>query len=256
MRQGRDLLMGAAMAAALCAASQPGHACGTSDLGQGVVTAIESERTLVLADGRRVRLAGIAFDGGPADRARAALDGLLRGRHVTLKGDPDPDRYGRLYAFPIVSGSETPIQYDVVERGLGAVGGRIDDETCARAMLAREAQARAAGRGIWEPGGRRVHRSDDEAAILSDKGRLALVEGRVHSVRESGTTIYVNFSRRWSEDFTVTIAKQRQQDFISAGLPPRSLAGQVVRVRGIVEERAGPWIEAVRPAQFERTGIR
>jgi hypothetical protein len=254
MRKGWRLFSGAALAAACSAMPVAAHACGASDLGQSRVSAIESARSLVLEDGRRVRLAGFAAD-GPADVTRAALAGRLLGRTVTLKGDPEPDRYGRFYAFPIISGSETPLQYDLLERGLGLVSGRIDDEACARAMLAREAEARTAGRGVWAKGGRSVHRAENEAAILLDLGRLALVEGRVVSVRESGTTIYVNFSRRWSEDFTVTIAKRRQQDFIRAGVRPQSLAGQQVRVRGIVEERAGPWIEAVRPAQFERIGI-
>jgi hypothetical protein len=54
--------------------------------------------------------------------------------------------------------------------------------------------------------------------VLAEQGRFALVEGRV----------YVNFGRRWTEDFTVTIL-----------------------VRGWIEERGGPWIEATRPEQIE-----
>ena len=78
-----------------------------------------------------------------------------------------------------------------------------------------------------------------------------MVEGRVLSVRESGSLIYVNFGRRWSQDFTVTIAKRNESTFVSAGLTPKSLSGRHVRVRGFVEERSGPWIEAMRPEQFE-----
>ena len=71
------------------------------------------------------------------------------------------------------------------------------------------------------------------------------------SVRESGGTIYVNFGRRWSEDFTVTIAKRNERAFTAAGLEPKSLAGRRIRVRGWIEERGGPWIEATRPEQIE-----
>ena len=42
------------------------------------------------------------------------------------------------------------------------------------------------------------------------------------------------------------------QDDIShaaAGLEPKKLAGRRVRVRGWIEERGGPWIEAARPEQ-------
>ena len=37
------------------------------------------------------------------------------------------------------------------------------------------------------------------------------------SVRESGGTIYVNFGRRWTEDFTVTVAKRNERTFADAG---------------------------------------
>ena len=83
------------------------------------------------------------------------------------------------------------------------------------------------------------------------RGRFALVEGKVVSVRESGGTIYVNFGRRWSEDFTVTIAKRNERVFSAAGLAPKSLSGQRVRIRGWIEERGGPWVEAARPEQIE-----
>ena len=71
------------------------------------------------------------------------------------------------------------------------------------------------------------------------------------SVRESGGTIYVNFGRRWSEDFTVTVPKRSEKTFIDAGLELKKLSGRRVRVRGTIEERGGPWIEAIRPEQIE-----
>jgi len=71
------------------------------------------------------------------------------------------------------------------------------------------------------------------------------------SVRESGGTIYVNFGQRWSEDFTVTILKRNERLFTAAGLEPRKLAGRRVMVRGWLEERGGPWIEAAGPDQIE-----
>ena len=82
-------------------------------------------------------------------------------------------------------------------------------------------------------------------------GMFALVEGTVLSVRESGGTIYVNFGRRWSDDFTVTVLKRNERRFTAAGLELKKLAGQQVRVRGTIEERGGPWIEAAVPSQIE-----
>ena len=70
-------------------------------------------------------------------------------------------------------------------------------------------------------------------------------------MRESGGTIYVNFGRRWSDDFTVTVAKRHERAFTAAGMELKKLTGQHVRVRGTIEERGGPWIEAAAPEQIE-----
>ena len=64
----------------------------------------------------------------------------------------------------------------------------------------------------------------------------------------------MNFGRRWSEDFTVTIAKRNGRMFSAAGLEPKKLERARVRVRGFIEERGGPWIEASRPEQIEVLG--
>lgn len=236
------------MAPVTAACAEP---CGTIDLGQSKVTAVEDSRTLALADGRKIRLAGVEW-GVPADQARAALSDLVLDRQVAVAAPQtaEPDRYGRIHAFPIVSGSETPIQYALLERGLVLVGGRVGDKACADALRISEKQARDRGLGAFAAGAAGSHKAGDEAAIRKDLGRFAVVEGKVLSVRESGNLIYVNFGGRWSEDFTVTIAKRHQPAFISGGVAPKSLSGQVVRVRGFIEERAGPWIEAVSPEQI------
>jgi endonuclease YncB( thermonuclease family) len=248
----------AAMLLALCPFAPAAFACGSEALGESRVAAIEDTRTLRLADGRTIRLAAIEW-GVSADAARAALSDLALGRQITLKsvslkGTGTADRYGRIHAFPFVSGSETPIQYALLDRGLAVTGTRIGDAACRKSLLAREQAARAARLGIWGSGDYRLHQADDPAAILKDLGRFAIVQGRVLSVRESGNTVYVNFGRRWSEDFTVTIAKRTEAAFISAGVPPKSLAGRTVRVRGVIEERAGPWIEAAAADQFDWDG--
>ena len=77
--------------------------CRTIELGGGRVAAIENSRTVALSDGRKIRLAGIEW-AVPEAEAKAALSELLLGRLVSLAAPekPDPDRYGRLHAFPIL----------------------------------------------------------------------------------------------------------------------------------------------------------
>ncbi len=125
---------------------------------------------------------------------------------------------------------------------------------CAAELLKRENAARAAKLGLWADPYYDVLDAETPADVLAQKGRFALVEGKVVSVRESGATIYVNFGRRWSEDFTVTVLKRNERNFAAAGLDLSGLAGRRVLVRGFVEARGtagSPWIEAARPEQIE-----
>jgi hypothetical protein len=82
-------------------------------------------------------------------------------------------------------------------------------------------------------------------------GEFALVEGKVLSVRESGATIYVNFGRHWTRDFTVTIFRRMGRAFAAAGVEPKKLEGRRIRVRGWIEQRGGPIISAETPEQIE-----
>jgi hypothetical protein len=119
------------------------------------------------------------------------------------------------------------------------------------ALLTAERAAQRARLGLWSDPYYELRHAEDPAAIAAERGRFTIVEGRVLSVRESGSTIYVNFGRRWSEDFTVTIAKRNERAFVSAGIEPKALSGRRIRIRGWIEERGGPWVEAMRPEQIE-----
>ncbi len=119
--------------------------------------------------------------------------------------------------------------------------------------MSRENTARRAKLGLWASPYYDLLNADSPADVLAEQGHFALVEGTVVSVRESGATIYVNFGRRWTEDFTVTISKRNERSFTTSGFEPKKLAGRRIRVRGWIEERGGPWIEATRPEQMEFT---
>jgi len=120
--------------------------------------------------------------------------------------------------------------------------------------MRHERAARDGKLGVWSDPYYAVRRADDPAAVAGERGRFAIVEGKVVSARERGGTIYVNFGRRWSEDFTVTIAKRNERMFTAASVDPKALAGRNVRVRGWIEERGGPWVDATNPEQIELVG--
>ena len=229
-------------------AAKAQEACRFVTIGSASVRAA-SEAGIALDDGRIVRLAGVELpeNAQPAPPA---------GTPVVLKrlGARETDRYGRLVAHVFVGedgGGERWFQAELVRTGLARVSARFGDTACARALLGEELAARTAKLGLWGEPYYVINKAEDPAGVLKSRGRFALVEGKVESVRESGGTIYVNFGRRWSEDFTVTIAKRNERVFSAAGLEPKSLTGRRVRIRGWIEERGGPWVEAARPEQIE-----
>ena len=228
-------------------------ACRLETIGPGIVTGVTDARTVLLDGGREALLAGIEVGAAAPARPSAILSSLV-GRGVTLrKIGAEQDRYGRLLVHLFVSenGAERWIQADFLESGEARVASRVGDPACARALLARERKARNGKLGMWAEPIYGIMRADEPAALTAERGRFAIVEGKVLSVRESGNTIFVNFGRRWTEDFVVTIAKRNERGFAAAGIAPARLQGRRVRVRGFVEQRGGPWIEALRPEQIE-----
>ena len=169
-------------------------------------------------------------------------------------GSAAADQHGRIVAYVFTSGHEASAQQLLLSRGHARLAARVGDFACATKLLAAEQIARAGRLRLWTDSYYVMRQAENPTQILAERGRFTLVEGKVLSVRESGATIYVNFDRRWSEDFTVTVLKRNERAFTAAGLELKKLARRHVRVRGFVEERGGPWIEAVRPEQIEIAG--
>jgi endonuclease YncB( thermonuclease family) len=226
--------------------------CAAESLGTFEIAAWLDGRSLRLRDGREVLLAGIEIPSSPA--TRASLEKLVAGSKVVLKqAETTTDRYGRLLAhvFVVGDGAERWIQEDLLATGQAQVSARPGSSACAKALLAAEAPARQSKRGLWGNSSYGIKASDDLAGLLARSGRFTVSEGKVLSVRESGGTIYINFGRMWSRNLTVTILRRNMRSFEAAGMDPKKLEGARVRVRGWVEERSGPRIEAVGPEQIE-----
>lgn len=244
----------ACLVLAFAASEASAAACAFEPQGEGRVAAVIDGRTFRFDDGREVRLAGIQPT--QADRARgaAALAAVIAGREVTLHGEDDaPDRYGRQQAFVFVTGAEAPVQSELLRRGEALVSAEVTDKDCTGALLAAEAAARQAKLGTWaEPTA--IKNAESPGDILAGTGRFTVVEGRVLSVRQAGTTTYLNFGRNWTRDFAVTISRRIVPVFEAAGLSPKSLENRKIRVRGFVEARNGPRIEVLRVGQIEVLG--
>jgi len=240
-------------------------ACRFETATEGRVSTVVDGRSFMLTDGREIRLAGIeipTLSPGPASSpsdaghaAKAKLESILAaGATVVLsRGRPAGDRYGRTiaYADVIVDGSQRAVAAAMVSSGYARVGAQVESMACAVELLSQERAARTSKLGLWADPYYVVFEAGNGAALLGHQGQFAIVEGKVASVRTSGGIIYINFGRKWSEALTVTIQKRHERIFLSSGVAPGMLENRRVRVRGWIDERGGPRIEATRPEQIE-----
>jgi endonuclease YncB( thermonuclease family) len=225
--------------------------CWFEPQGEGRVAAVIDPRSFRLEDGREVLLAGI--EPAAADKAAgiAALATMVAGHEVTLRWHDDtPDRYGRQPAIVFADDSQIPVQAVLLAQGEALTAADMADKDCAMLLAAAEAEARKVKRGAWM-GDSAIKNAESPDDILTGIGRFTIVEGRVLSVRQAGATTYVNFGRNWTRDFAVTISRRGLAAFAAAGVEPKSFENRRIRVRGWVEARPGPRIEALRVGQIE-----
>jgi endonuclease YncB( thermonuclease family) len=247
-----DWFFAAVVLCAIVAAAAPALAgpCSFEPQGEGRVSAIIDARSFRMDDGREVRLAGI--ETVAADTS--TLGGMIAGRDVALRGGTDaPDRYGRQPAFVFVEQAGPPVQSLLLARGEALVSAELADKACAAELAAAEAVARRARRGIWA-GSVAIKNAESPGELLTRIGQFTVVEGKVLSVRQAGATTYINFGRRWTRDFAVTISRRMVPAFEAAGITLKLLENKPIRVRGFVEARGGPRIEALRVGQIELAG--
>jgi endonuclease YncB( thermonuclease family) len=255
----------AAAGALACLPYAPVFACDLPLGEKGTVAEVKDGETLALSDGRLVRLINAKAPQAPlaarSDRpwpfvaeTKQALAELASGAEVELRyGGTKTDRHGRALAqvYVVKGGERVWLQGELVAKGLARVYSFSDNHACVDDLLAREAEARAKGIGLWGAWAYRVL----DAGNLERLGRLTrsyqLVEGVVAQVGESGGRLYLNFDKDWRRDFTILLERKDGEAFKAAGIDPKALAGKRLRVRGWVEWRNGPMIHATHAEQIE-----
>lgn len=227
--------------------------------GAGEVASVVDGDTVVLGDGREVRLVGIQAPKLPlgranfrtwplADEARDALAALAVGQAVTLhSGGARMDRHGRVLAH-LVRADGLWLQGEMLRRGLARVYSFPDNRKGVAEMLALEAAARAEERGIWAHD---FYAIRDRESIKKHVDGFQIVEDRLHGVAEVRNIIYINFEADWRRDFTIRMDRRTARQFRRYSVDVRDLAGQRLRVRGWVTWENGPMINVSHPEQIE-----
>ena len=239
------------------------HAAGAlAELKQesaGIVKSVVDGDTLILTDGREIRLVGIqapklplgrrGFKAWPlAGEAKQALEKLTLGKRLTLSfGGRRMDRHGRWLAH-LHTKSRLWVQGALLKEGMARVYSFADNRAVIAEMLALEREARAAKRGIW---GKDFYQVLKAEKIERRTRGFQIVEGRVLKVALTRRRTYLNFGRDWKRDFTIVIEARSRRAFPERGARLKKLEGKRVRVRGWLRWRNGPMLTATHPEQIE-----
>lgn len=250
----------------LALASQVRAECNLDDAGTGAVVDILAADTLLLEDGRAVRLIGAlpprtntrwskALD--VEGQIRKALKKLVLGHKVSLRfGGRRRDRYGRLLAHIFLerNGRQIWLQGKLVEDGLAVAYSFADNRACMAELQQREVAARKTEAGFWKRGLFSVRDARNPSSLRGLIHSYQIVEGEVHEVAEVRGRIYVNFDRNWRTDFTATLTSRNRKTFPDNGARLLALKGKRVRIRGWLRWRNGPEIRLTHPEQVEILG--
>ena len=215
--------------------------------GETVIVAGRSgEAMLALADGRKVRLAGL-------DPTSLRLPADLEGVEATLLSPGPPDRNGAIRSDLLVDASS--VSQRLLAEGRARVRPAPGEAACFARLYAAEAGAIRLGLGLWGEPGYAIVDAADPDAVSRHTDRFAVVMGRVRHVGVAERSIFIDFGEAWKTDVTLTIRVRDRSRFARAGLLPEALKGQVIRARGVVTMRAGPAIEIREPAAIERIAV-
>jgi len=256
---------GVNFATALAALALPGGACFAQQLcpsggnASGRVVSVDERLDLTLDDGTRLKIGGIdaarptPADPDLAERGREILAKWLNGQSVAFRPlEPQHDRWGRVVATvfaPVREISERqsqallPVGEAIIDAGLARYEANTADDPCRSPLLAAEREARASGLGLWADQYYPVIAAGDRDSFAEKAGSTVIVEGRVTglNVRKPRITLY--FGPRMGSDLSVTIVPPNSKAFASAQARLAGLAGQNIRVRGLLDTRFGPQIE-------------
>lgn len=230
------------------AAAEEAAVCGGKAI-TARITEVLDGASVRLEDGRVVRLAYVVppmpIDGDRQAllRAKEALAEMAKDKFAAIYLSSDAiDRYGRLSAHSILIDEKIWLEGELLSRGFVRAL-PVADDRCMTALLSHESKARSPSKGIWTGGNFGVFDAKNIEALLEAEGRFVVVEGTVRRVGESRGRLYLDFGRRFREDFTIIVPDRTRKIFAARGSDLKSWRGKRIRVRGILFAWGGPAIE-------------
>lgn len=84
-------------------------------------------------------------------------------------------------------------------------------------------------------------------------GRFAVIDGVVKSIEHQEWRSYLNFGKDWRSDFTIALGAEVREALSQNGDYQNDMQnwiGRSVRVRGVIENRGGPYVALSDPSQL------
>lgn len=203
----------------------------------------EAPVSLVLTDGRRVRLIGIEGVDSETLQETVGAEGAL------YPGALSQNRYGQILAH-IVLPDGTWLQEKLVREGKAIAMPSYETRMEYLApLLAAERLARAAKAGMWGHSREAIVCADDAKRAFD---RFAVLQGRILVAANVRGTTYLNFGEDYRKDFTIKISSKTLKTLPETfrRLTEEASLARLVEVRGYVFYSGGPMIEVTSPAQI------
>lgn len=204
---------------------------------------IGQDGTFTLADGTRLRLAGVVWPDHLQPLARRALvarlEAALHGQHIRWKAVAPPDRWGLSSANLFVQepgGSQAPfwLQAGMLERGLVPAWLEGMSGTCLDDLLAHENQAIRARRGHWAPRAQAARHRAISREPTQHFGRRMVAIWKVGEVKSWRALHFVNFVGIGRAGPSLSLSAKIAAHLKVDGKPVTDLRGQRMLVRFVV----------------------
>lgn len=205
--------------------------------------------------GKSFRLADIAFVPEYEDAARAWLRKAGQNRVSVAMLADQPDFLGRIVVDvndPAAGGWRSML----LSAGLVMLVPETGQDVSK--LIGMEDTAIKSRSGMWSDlGGRTAYYVVAQGAGLAKTptardaiGKFAVIDGTIKSIEHQEWRSYLNFGSNWREDFTIALDAATRDAFAPNGDFQGTFQdwiGKKVRVRGVIENRGGPYVALDNP---------
>lgn len=218
------------------------------------IETIVDAQTILMNDGKIIRLTGIDYPENPngqADevllKAKTTLEKTLKKGDEFMVWQTLNNKYGRVnrmgHILAHLQNKKTGewVNGVMVAQGLAWVMTDKSNPDMAQELYALEQSARKKALGLWAKESPYSVLQADHVQGVS--GSFRIVEGVIKKSSGSKNNLFLNFGNDSQKDFTVMISPNLRKILAKRGIDPLSLSGQNVRVRGWIRDWNGPFME-------------